>query len=168
MQSYYHIWQMLLHLNCSKEIKIATSKNRTNEIKQPIIAKGKCSWKILKYSSNEIRCNEIRIRRELPPFIGFWNAAKSVRNRIRDKLCKTIYIFISLKVASKNQGQKTVLHLQLCFFQEVTSKNQKIKLEGFWSHFIQRNTTVDCLTVPYSIISLSNNFETCLQLFTSF
>ena len=162
MQSYYHIWQMLLHLNRSKEIKIATSKNRTNKIKQPIIAKGKFSWKVLKYRSNEIRCNEIRIRRELPPFIAFWNAAKSVRNRIRDKLCKTTYFFKCLKVASKNHGDSNYVFLGNNLYY------LKIKLDGFGSHFIYRNSTVDCLTVPYAIISLSNNFESCLQLFTSF
>ena len=35
------------------------------------------------------------------------------------------------------------------FFKEITIKVLEIKLEGFWSHFIHGNTTVDFRTVPY-------------------
>ena len=43
-------------------------KNCSNKINSPKIALAKYFWKVLKNRSNEIRTNEIRIRRELPVF----------------------------------------------------------------------------------------------------
>jgi hypothetical protein len=45
-------------------LAIFCPKNRTNEINSPKFAKGKYLWNVFKNRSNEIRTNEIRIRRE--------------------------------------------------------------------------------------------------------